>query len=157
MSLSLSKSLSFAWISLVKIEKTSKNSIFSDFVCHFLLFGGVFSKCPFYKKIFLFGRGFFKGQSWLEKTPPGAPTGFLDFFLIFQIFVFNICIYLGNWGVKGAMCKILEILDQNWQRNNLSKLATFDPIFQLPHSVMMIKVWASLFQILHLIQEYLCR
>ena len=41
-----------------------------------------------------------------------------------------------NWGVKGAMWKISEFWDQNWQRNNLSKLATFDPISQLPHSAM---------------------
>ena len=58
---------------------------------------------------------------------------------IFLIFVFNICIYLGNWGVKGAMCKILEFFDQNCQRHNLSQLATFDPIFQLPHSAL--AVW----------------
>ena len=31
------------------------------------------------------------------------------------------------------MDKILEILDQNLQINNLSKFATFDPIVQLPH------------------------
>ena len=43
---------------------------------------------------------------------------------------------MGNLGVKGAMCKILEFLDQNQQRNNWSKLATFDAIFQLPHSAL---------------------
>ena len=34
------------------------------------------------------------------------------------------------------MCKILELLDRHPQRNNLSKLATFDHIFQLPHSAL---------------------
>ena len=48
--------------------------------------------------------------------------------------MFHICIYLRNWGVEGAMCKFLEFLDQHPQRNNLSKLATFDPILQRPHS-----------------------
>ena len=32
------------------------------------------------------------------------------------------------------MCKILEILGQHPQRNDMSKLTTFDPIFQLTHS-----------------------
>ena len=50
--------------------------------------------------------------------------------------MFHICIYLRNWGVKGAMCKKFELLDQYPQRNNLSKLATFDPILQRPHSAM---------------------
>ena len=60
----------------------------------------------------------------------------MDLFLIFQIFVFHICIYLGNWGVEGAMCNILELLDQNPWRNNLSKLGTFDSILQRPHSAL---------------------
>jgi len=34
------------------------------------------------------------------------------------------------------MCKILEFLDQHPQRNNLSKLAFFDPILQRPYSAM---------------------
>ena len=34
------------------------------------------------------------------------------------------------------MCKFLEFLDQHPQRNNLSKLATFDPILQRPHSAL---------------------
>ena len=38
------------------------------------------------------------------------------------------------------MCKILEILDPHSQRNILSKLATFHPIFQLPHSALEDKV-----------------
>ena len=43
---------------------------------------------------------------------------------------------LGIWGVEGAVCKILELCDQNPWRNNLSKLATFDPISQRPHSAL---------------------
>ena len=34
------------------------------------------------------------------------------------------------------MWKVSEFLDQNWQRNNLSKLTTSDPNFQLPHSAL---------------------
>ena len=60
----------------------------------------------------------------------------MDLFLIFQIFVFHSCIYLGNWGVQGAMCQVLELLDQNPWRNNLSKLATFESILQRPHIAM---------------------
>ena len=56
------------------------------------------------------------------------------FYKKIQIPIFNICNYLGKWGVEGAMCKILELLDQHPQRNNLSKLATVDPIFQHPYS-----------------------
>ena len=48
--------------------------------------------------------------------------------------------YFGFWGVEGALCKILEILGQHPQRNYLSKSATFDPIFQLLHSVVGWKV-----------------
>ena len=40
------------------------------------------------------------------------------------------------WGVKTALCKISQILDENQWRNNLSKLTTFDPIFQLNHSAL---------------------
>ena len=46
-------------------------------------------------------------------TTKSRSETFKQFFGFFQIFVFNICISLGNWGVKGAICKILEILDQN--------------------------------------------
>ena len=100
---------------------------------HFFCYLGVLSQnAPFIKKI-LFARGIFWDQSWLEQTPP---TGFLDFFLIYQIFVFNICIYSGNWGVEGAVCKILELWGQHPRRNNLSKSATFQPILQRPHSAM---------------------
>ena len=34
------------------------------------------------------------------------------------------------------MCKILELYDKNQWRNNQSKLATFDPILQRPHSAL---------------------
>ena len=70
----------------------------------------------------------------------------MDLFLIFQIFVFHICIYLGNWGVEGAMCNILELLDQNPWRNNLSKLGTFDSILQRPHSAMMLHILVTVLE-----------
>ena len=60
----------------------------------------------------------------------------LSVFLIFSSSVFNICVYLGFWGVEAALCKIWWILGQNPRRNNLSKLTTFDPFFQLLHSAM---------------------
>ena len=36
------------------------------------------------------------------------------------------------------MCNISQIRDENQRRNNLSKLTTFHPIFQLPHSALMV-------------------
>ena len=78
-------------------------------------------------------RAFFWDQSWLEQTPR---TGFFHFFLFKKYIFVNICIYLDFWGVKAALCKIWEILGQIPRRNNLSKLTTFDPVFQLPHSAM---------------------
>ena len=79
------------------------------------------------KKIFL-QEDFLRPILTLANTP--------NRFFFVEIFVFNICIYLGKWGVEGAMCKILELLDQHPQRNYLSKLATFGHIFQLPHSAL---------------------
>ena len=78
---------------------------------------------------------FFWDQSWLEKTPP--KVFFLQFFLFKKIIFVNICIDLGFWGVKAGLSKIWEILGQNPLRNNLSKLTTFDPVFQLLHSGML--------------------
>ena len=45
------------------------------------------------------------------------------------------------------MCKISQILDENQRRNNLSKLTTFHPIFQLPHSALL----AGCFHLRHLV------
>ena len=58
-------------------------------------------------------------------------------FLILLLFVkylfFHICFYLGYLGVEGAMCKILELYDQNPWTNYWSKMATLEPILQRPH------------------------
>ena len=116
---------------LSKNWKTSKNSIFFRLCMLFFAVWGCLLKMSLLLDFFC--KRFFWDQSWLEKTPP---TSSLDFFQIFWIVVFDICIYLRNWGVKVAMWKISECLNQNWQRNKLSKLATFEPIFQLPHSAM---------------------
>ena len=115
---------------------------------HFFAIWGCLRKMFLLKRRILLARGFFWDQSWLAQTPP---TGFLDLFLIFQIFVVHICIYLGNWGVEGAMCKILELYDQNPWRNNFPKLATFDHILQRPHSALHRKVKdANAFKILNI-------
>ena len=58
------------------------------------------------------------------------PTGFLDCFLICQIFVLNNCVF----GELRELCA--KLLGQYPWRNNLSKLTSFDPIFQFPHSAM---------------------
>ena len=82
---------------------------------------------------------FFETNLDLRKQPQEV------FFYLFLIF--HICIYSGNWGVEGAMCQILELLDQNLWRNNLSKLATFNSIFQLSHSALICLGLLGLFQI----------
>ena len=64
-------------------------------------------------------RGFFWDQSWLAQTPP---TGFMDLFLIFQIFVFYICIYLVIGELRELCAKFWnslikiqgEIIGQSW-------------------------------------------
>ena len=48
---------------------------------------------------------------------------------------------MGNLGVEGTVWKILELYDQNPWRNNLPKLATFDPNLQRPHSALVTFVW----------------
>ena len=71
---------------------------------------------------------FTKKKSFCERillTPimsvKNTPNRFFDFFLVLAHF---------------ALFNILELYDQNPWRNNWSKLATFDPILQRPHSAM---------------------
>ena len=80
MLLSLSNSLPFAWISLVKLGKNSKNSYFSDFEPIFLLFGGVCSKRDFSKKKFFLREGFFETNLDLNKHPQQVFWFFWAFF-----------------------------------------------------------------------------
>ena len=47
------------------------------------------------------------------------------------------------------MCKILELYDQNPWTNNQSKLATFEPILQRPHSAM-VRAWNEINYKVHL-------
>ena len=83
MSLSLSNSLCFAWISLVKLGKNCKNSYFSDFEPIFLLFGGVCSKKDFSKKKFFLREGFFETNLDLNIHSQQVFLFFWAFFLIF--------------------------------------------------------------------------
>ena len=80
MLLSLSNSLPFAWISLVKLGKNSKNSYFSDFEPIFLLFGGVCSKSDFSKKKIFLREGFFETNLDLNKHPQQVFWFFWAFF-----------------------------------------------------------------------------
>ena len=96
-SLSLSKSLSFAYIPLVKIEKNGKKSIFSDFEPIFLLFGGVVTKNAFSKMFLTFRYAFFDTNLILWQHPQQVfydlKNQFLKifgksiFFLIFLMFL----------------------------------------------------------------------
>ena len=66
-----------------------------------------------------------------------TPTGFfVCFFLIFAHFHPNISISIDFGQVKAALFEILEFYDQNPWRKNLSKLTTFYPSLQRPHSAM---------------------
>ena len=76
MSLSLSDSLSFAEIPLVKLVHVGKNPLkifvnlyFSDFEPFFLLFGGVCAKCPFYKTKSVLREDYFETNLDLRKHP----------------------------------------------------------------------------------------
>ena len=69
-------------------------------------------------------------------TWANTPNGFFGFISHFSNISFPYLYFLGNRGVEGAMCKILELYDQNPWRNNLSKLLTFDPILQWPYSAL---------------------
>ena len=134
MSLSLSNSLSFASVPLVKIgeKKVAKISIFQTLNAFFCYMGVFFDKYWFLQQKMILVRWFFWHQSCLSKTPP---TGFCVFsLLIFAHLHPNIFIYIDFWGVQAALFNILELYDQNPWRNNLSKLTTFDPILQRPHS-----------------------
>ena len=119
MSLSLSKSLNFAWISLVKIAKTGKKSIFSDFECIFLLFRGVCSKCPFYKKDFFLQEDFFETNLDLSKHPEQV---FWNFFKVFK-YLFSIFVFIWLNGELRELCAKFwnfwinihkEIICQSW-------------------------------------------
>ena len=83
MLLSLSNSLRFAWISLVKLGKNSKNTYFSDFEPIFSLFGGVCSKSVFSKEKFFLREGFFETNLDLNKHPQQVFLIFLAFFSVF--------------------------------------------------------------------------
>ena len=69
-------------------------------------------------------------------TCANTPNRFYGFISNFSNICFPYLYLLGNWGVEGAMCKILELCDQNPRRNNWSKLGTFDSILQRPHSAL---------------------
>ena len=79
MSLSLSNSLSFAWIPLVKLWE---NILFWLWT-HFFAIWGCFSKCSFYKKWFFWQEVYFWDQSWLEQTPQQVFCIFTPFFFMF--------------------------------------------------------------------------
>ena len=83
MSLSLSKSLRVALIPLAKFLKSSKNSIFSDFGCLFLLVRGVCSKRSFSNVGFFLQEDFFETNLDLSKHPEQVFSIFSYFLNIF--------------------------------------------------------------------------
>ena len=83
----------------------------------FCCYLGVFAQNVSFIKNYSFSKNFFETNLDLRKH---LQKVFVDLFQIFQ------------W----ALCQILELLDQNPWRYNLSKLATFNSIFQLTHSAL---------------------
>ena len=82
MLLSLSNSLRFAWISLVKLGKNSKNSYFSDFEpIFFAILECLFKKWIFLKKFFLPERFF---ETNLDLNKHSQQVFFWHFVLIFS-------------------------------------------------------------------------
>ena len=75
---------------------------FSDFKPLLLVLGGLFHKHRFYKKSFFLWWDFFLHQSCRWKR---TPRGVLDLFLICQILVFHICIYLCNGELRELCAK----------------------------------------------------
>ena len=126
MSLSLSNFIEFCWNPFSKNCRRWKNQVkifvnlyFSDFKPCFLLFGGLCSKCPFYKKKSFLREDFFKTNLDLSRHPQQVFWIFLPFFkyLLF-IFVFIWVIWELRelcWKFWNSMIKIHgEIISQSW-------------------------------------------
>ena len=115
------------------LVKIFVNLYFSDFEPSCLLFGGLCSKCPFYRNELFLREEFLKPILTWTNTPQQF------FWIYFSLFksLFSIFIFIWVIGKLSELaCKILELYDQNSWRNILSKLATFDPILQRPHSAL---------------------
>ena len=126
MSLSLSDSLSFAEIPLVKLVHVGKIQLKYLWICIFqtlnhlfLLFRGVCAKCPFYKKELFLREDFFETNLDLSRHPQQVFWFLSPFFkYLFSIFVFTWVI--GElrelcWKFWNSMIKIhAEIIGQSW-------------------------------------------
>ena len=108
---------------------------------------------------------FAQNVCFIKKVPSLLREDFFDLskhpqqtFWTFFAYSTNICFqnlyFLDKWGVEGVICKHFEPLAHYPQRNNMSKLATFDPIFQLPHSAMIAPSFRGLHLQLHLEKKY---
>ena len=76
---------------------------------------------------------FFWHQPYLVTTPP---TGFLRFKKSIFKDIWEINNFFDFFDVFTPSLQVWWIFVENWWRNNLSKLTTFNPVFQLPHSAM---------------------
>ena len=117
---------------------------------HFFCYLGVFAQnVPFIKRNSSYERIFLRPILTCANTP----NRFYGFISNFSNICFPYLYLFGNWGVEGAMCKILELCDQNPRRNNWSKLGTFDSILQRPHSAMLEDNTALHFSMIHNFQK----
>ena len=119
--------------------KILEKSIFSDFEPIFLLFGGVVTKNAFSKMFLTFRYAFFDTNLILWQHPQQVFYNFKNPFL--EIFGKSI----NFLDVFTPSLQVWWIFVENWWRNNLSKLTTFNPVFQLLHSALRyirdISVW----------------
>ena len=76
---------------------------------------------------------FFWHQPYLVTTPP---TGFLRFKKSIFKDIWEINYFFDFLDVFTPSLQVWWIFVENWWRNNLSKLTTFNPVFQLQHSAM---------------------
>ena len=112
-----------------KIEKIQFFRLWTHF---FPIWGCCHKKCIF-KNVFNFLIRFFWHQPYLVTTPP---TGFLQFKKSLFKDIWEINYFFDFLDVFTPSLQVWWIFVENWWRNNLSKLTTFNPVFQLPHSGM---------------------
>ena len=101
------------------LVKIFVNFYFSDFEPSCLLFGGLCSKCPFYKKEFFLQEDFFETNLDLSKHPQQV------FWIYFSFFKYLLSIFVSIWVIGklrelcakfwNSMIKIhREIICQSW-------------------------------------------
>ena len=109
-----------------------KKSNFSDFEPNFFLFGGVVTKNAFSKMFLTFWYASFDTSLILWQHPQQVFYDLKNNFLK----IFGKSIFFDFFDVFTPSLQVWWNVVENWWRNDLSKLTTFNPVFQLLHSAM---------------------